>query len=220
MKNNDNVIMNLIRTIVSDVSDGVNEINKLDEQIKMKQNVNKTNNKSFIFIVGPDGIIDISDGLNPEENKVVICHKCGGDGYLSCEKCGGDGYIISKSRIGEKNVIDECTFCNGHGEIICPICNGCGEINNETNNDTPIEVDKQSLNESIKSLFLDQNHKTIIGLVKINILNIIHKKNVITIVPDVNYKSLLNDENITIELDKISKQFNSPPIIIHNEFYF
>lgn len=192
-----------------------------DLLIPIKKSNNQTNKKSFVFVVGPNDITEITDEINPAKNdELQICPDCGGDGYILCDACHGGGYQFTRTRIGEKNQITECSNCNGTGDIVCATCGGSGKIQPDTDTTTK-EVEKDLVEKAIYNVFNAHTHNTIIGPVKLAIQKLHYSTNGIYVLPNINQQALIKDETIDQELNNIKNQFNlSTPIIIPTVFYY
>lgn len=167
--------------------------------------------KSFVFVVGPDGVVEMKDFGKPkqQDKKFETCPDCHGDGYLVCEECAGDGYTVERARLGEKNTVHVCPECGGTGDIICDTCKGSGKIESNTPEDTTeADVAKDLMDGAIRNVFLHHTHQTIIGPVNIKVEKIQHGENGVYVIPRIEQGVLIPDDNFDQELDVVRKQFN------------
>lgn len=200
--------------IVKDVLDG--SMSSLDSFIKTIDKMEtKIKKRHFLFIVGPNGAIEMKDltKKEPEQPKPenTTCPHCKGDGYIRCEDCKGDGYIIQRAGLGQKNDVIECEICEGVGDVICPVCKGSGK--------TIKTINKEVVNTSIINFFNEQKHKTVIGDFNIGIVKIQHDPNFIYVFPAINDSGLVKDVKFDEGLKIMAQGLKCNPIIIPDIYY-
>lgn len=97
---NKKTVGDLLKDIINGGIEGIdsfiNTVDNMNTRIKQQH---------FLFIVGPNGAIEIKDlTKKPEEiinqETSTTCPDCKGDGYHRCEACKGDGYVILRKGLG------------------------------------------------------------------------------------------------------------------------